>query len=164
LSLASELKVYYNGRRYGGDGRGRRAFLALRVGAGSAEVRVSGNLWDETDPRKLKTILERVIHPILGELHLPLYHETPEFHASFAWCLLQPTTGSTSSSTSEAALADQSETSSEAASSPFTKEIVQELNGSFQQLILSTQPSAGWTISAVDLKISKDVFHIPLRH
>jgi len=38
LSLAGALRVYYNGRRYGGEGKGGRAFLALRVGAGSDEV------------------------------------------------------------------------------------------------------------------------------
>lgn len=38
LSLAAKIRMYYNGRRYGGEGVGGRAFLALRVGAGSTEV------------------------------------------------------------------------------------------------------------------------------
>lgn len=38
LSLAQRVSGYVNGRRYGGEGVGGRAFLALRVGAGSKEV------------------------------------------------------------------------------------------------------------------------------
>ena len=37
-SLAPGVRVYFNGRRYGGQGIGGRAFLALRLGAGSVEV------------------------------------------------------------------------------------------------------------------------------
>lgn len=42
VSLAGGVKVYQNGRRYGGEGAGGRAFMALRVGAGAKEV--SGDL------------------------------------------------------------------------------------------------------------------------
>ena len=38
LSLAGQIKVYYNGKRYGGEGSGGRAFMAFRVGAGASEV------------------------------------------------------------------------------------------------------------------------------
>lgn len=38
-SLAGIPSVYYNGKATGGEGRGGRAFLALRVGAGATEVR-----------------------------------------------------------------------------------------------------------------------------
>jgi hypothetical protein len=37
-SLAGCPSVYYNGKATGGEGKGGRAFLALRVGAGATEV------------------------------------------------------------------------------------------------------------------------------
>lgn len=37
-SLSGSPTVYYNGKATGGEGSGGRAFLALRVGAGAAEV------------------------------------------------------------------------------------------------------------------------------
>lgn len=37
-SLAGSPTVYYNGKATGGEGGGGRAFIALRVGAGSTEV------------------------------------------------------------------------------------------------------------------------------
>jgi hypothetical protein len=37
-SLAGIPSVYYNGKATGGEGKGGRAFLALRVGAGAVEV------------------------------------------------------------------------------------------------------------------------------
>ena len=39
LSLGGSVKVYYNGKRYGGEGHGGRAFLALQVTSGFREVR-----------------------------------------------------------------------------------------------------------------------------
>lgn len=39
LSLGGKVRVYYNGKRYGGQGHGGRAFLALRVTSGFREVR-----------------------------------------------------------------------------------------------------------------------------
>lgn len=38
-SLAGVPTIYYNGKATGGDGKGGRAFLALRVGAGAVEAR-----------------------------------------------------------------------------------------------------------------------------
>ena len=40
-SLAGWTSVYFNGRATGGEGTGGRAFMALRLGAGSSEVRPS---------------------------------------------------------------------------------------------------------------------------
>jgi hypothetical protein len=37
-SLAGVPTVYYNGKVTGGEGKGGRAFMALRVGAGAGEV------------------------------------------------------------------------------------------------------------------------------
>lgn len=42
--------MYYNGKATGGEGSGGRTFLALRVGAGSSEVRhfcggLSSSVW-----------------------------------------------------------------------------------------------------------------------
>jgi len=53
--------------------------------------------------------------------------------------------------------------SSDMADSPFIPAVLRKLNGDFEQLILSSQPSAGWTIDSIDLKISKDVVHMPLK-
>lgn len=66
-SLVAEPKVYYNQPK---DGP-RRAFLALRTGAGTPA---------------LHRMLER-IETLLKREHLPLYHSNPEFHTSFAWWL-----------------------------------------------------------------------------
>ena len=38
VSLAGKVSVYYNGKATGGEGTGGRAFMALRLGAGSTEV------------------------------------------------------------------------------------------------------------------------------
>lgn len=40
-SLAGTVRVYHNGQAGGGEGKGGRAFMALRVGAGSSEVSAS---------------------------------------------------------------------------------------------------------------------------
>jgi len=76
-SLAGRVKVYYNGRRYGGDGHGGRAFLALRVGAGGKEVSSSGQSCAVRGVRlAYSSLLERLCCPaplvswlvILGQL------------------------------------------------------------------------------------------------
>lgn len=64
LSLSS-LAIYHN------DSRPRRAFLALRVGAGAPE---------------LATLLDKVVEPALRQRG-GAYHPDAEFHASFGWCL-----------------------------------------------------------------------------
>lgn len=38
LSLVSHVKVYFNGKRFGGEGSIGRAFMALRLGAGAQRV------------------------------------------------------------------------------------------------------------------------------
>lgn len=43
LSFAGQVVGFVNGRRYGGDGTGGRAFLALRIAAGATEVSASYN-------------------------------------------------------------------------------------------------------------------------
>ncbi|KAE8539737.1 hypothetical protein D1P53_003673 [Cryptococcus gattii VGV] len=74
LSLVGSVNPYYNEVTGGGS---NRAFLALRVGAGASE---------------LKKIVDGVLDPTLKKLHLPTYHDTPEFHTSFAWTLFSTKT------------------------------------------------------------------------
>lgn len=67
VGLAWPPKVYNNAPVRGP----RRAFLALRTTAGT---------------RELHALLARV-DGLLRREHLPMYHEDPEFHTSFAWWL-----------------------------------------------------------------------------
>lgn len=62
----STPKIYHN------TSTPRRAFIALRVGAGV---------------RELQEILEKIVRPHLRRYHVEAYYDRPEWHASFAWCL-----------------------------------------------------------------------------
>ena len=164
LSMAGTVRVYFNGRRYGGEGSGGRAFLALRVGAGSSEVCQACGFLGEAETDQLGSVLEKIIHPILRPLHLSLYQENPEFHASFAWCLLHSIPPLASAASSDGHIdSAESEASSDPAHSPFTEATLHQLNNQFERSILNSQPPGGWTIDAIQLKISKDVIRIPLK-
>lgn len=120
---------------------------------------------------------------MLAKLHLPLYHSRPEFHASFAWCLLDPhphphppiaAVAEEEASTRPAGIAmdplevefeaDQPDMPNDPPSppTPFTPAILSELSDAFQARILAAQPRGGWQIDSLDLKIAKDVFRLPL--
>ena len=101
--------------------------------------------------------MDKVVHPILETVHLPVYHANPEFHTSFAWCLL-PAGSSTLTSADEEDGAGRSDTQD----SPFTDAIVAELDSGFADTILAAHPVGGWTIRDVTLKVGKDISTIPL--
>ncbi|WVQ94633.1 hypothetical protein IAU59_001713 [Kwoniella sp. CBS 9459] len=189
LSLVGDTKVYHNGSQIrsmghaaghgggigggGGDHSGRsgsRAFFALRTGAGSVE---------------LKAIIDDIIHPILEKLHLPTYHENPEFHTSFAWCLLKPRLPAPRNSmgvpTSDADALDEYEAqagpnaprelegsgfkakATESPTLPLTNGALADLNARYRHKILARQPKGGWEVDSVRFKAGKEVSILALR-
>jgi hypothetical protein len=120
----------------------------------------------------LNSIVDKVVHPILEKYHLPLYHTNTEYHASFAWCLLDP---ATSAQTVIAADADgavdvEDEEESQVASTeepperktPFRQGLVEDLGRVFGKQILAKQPDGGWEISDLILRAGKVLHTIPL--
>ncbi|WVQ78733.1 hypothetical protein IAT38_000820 [Cryptococcus sp. DSM 104549] len=153
LSLAGGLKTYHNEGE--GGGHGGRAFLALRVGAGAGE---------------LKSILEKTLHPILEVVHLPTYHENPEFHTSVAWTLLGSPGGEKRLGSEEVEAAGDSEQptlgstkkSGEEEGMPFSQDVLGKLNSKFENRLLAAQPTGGWDVDCVHLKVAKEVTVIHL--
>jgi hypothetical protein len=139
LSLAGTPVVYYN--TLGGPSRaagrgspapGARAFLGLRVGAGAREL------------RELLGKLEGV----LSTLHLPLYHAQPEFHASFGWALCPDV----KEGVKEGVKTDDKTT-------PFSDGLVARV-AAHTDAALAGHP--GWRVSALCVKVAKEVTRIPL--
>lgn len=108
--------------------------------------------------------MERAIHPVLDNLHLPRYHSNPEFHASFAWCLLHPTgeSGPRSADLDLDVLEDDAPDSKNAPASPFDASLLKKLNARFGDQLMRTQHAAGWEVTHMELKIAKDIYRIPL--
>ncbi|WWC87794.1 uncharacterized protein L201_002686 [Kwoniella dendrophila CBS 6074] len=161
LSFASDLKVYYN-RSQNNDaeeGSGGRAFLALRVGAGAKE---------------LNEILDKIIHPLLGVIHLPTYHENPEFHTSFGWTLLDPSTVSTSIGQKESKVelplnkeiqeedTLESPVKGSKLARPFSDDLLERINNKFAKDIIKKQPKGGWEIDTVNFKVAKEIHILKL--
>ncbi|WWC97052.1 hypothetical protein V866_003929 [Kwoniella sp. B9012] len=155
LSYASEIKVYYNRLSGGEEGSGGRAFLALRVGAGTNEI---------------EGILDKVIHPLLNIHHLPKYHEDPEFHTSFGWTLLkqkedqgdgevkgEDTPGLPSDRITKKQSTADSSSVSNFQHTPFSSDLIERINTKYQDAILQKQPKGGWEVDNVHLKVSKQV-------
>ncbi|TYJ59182.1 hypothetical protein B9479_000171 [Cryptococcus floricola] len=140
LSLAGRVKEYFSEIHVeNGQGRG---FLALRVGAGAAE---------------LKEVVDKTLDPLLKMSHLPTYHNNPEFHTSFAWTLL----GQEEIMALGDALDEEVERPPEKCL--FSQELLDKINDRFEERLLAAQPTGGWLIDSVELKISKDITTIPLR-
>ncbi|KAL1410338.1 hypothetical protein Q8F55_004346 [Vanrija albida] len=131
-----------------------RAFAALRVGAGAAALR---------------RLLDGAVAPVLERHHMPAYHADAEFHASFAWCL-QAGEGTPSGGTASPAAADDvgdggdADTDGDAAAPavPFTPALLARLGAAHTPALLKAQPPAGWTITALCVKVARDVTRIPL--
>lgn len=104
------------GRR--GVGVAGRAFLALRVGAGHD---------------KLASIQEKILTPFLKLHHLPLYHSNPEFHTSFAWCLLKRE------------------------GNPFDADFLEKLNERMEVRLGNVMRKGGWEIGDMEVKVGKSV-------
>lgn len=105
-------------------------------------------------------MLRDAVHPELAKLHLPLYHDNPEFHASFAWCLVKPGAGLTR----EHSLPEEEEGDDVLESgdkTPFAPAVLSDLTSRFASAILQAQPKDGWLIDGVQLKIAKDIYTIP---
>ena len=84
--------------------------------------------------------VERIVEdipPVLDRLHLQRYHDNPEFHASFAWCLAYGDT-------------------------PFTPAVLEALSQEFGEDMLKQQPKGGWKVDQLAIKIGKDIFAMPL--
>lgn len=127
---------------------------------------------EELTLRKIEETVERVLHPLLHKLHLPLYHNNPEFHASFAWCHLdlsaeQSEVGSEEDVAegwqeldSRTPLEPDSGTGSFSPRTPFTAKILDELSTEFQARIMASQPAGGWQVNHLDLKVAKQVHRL----
>ncbi|WRT65611.1 uncharacterized protein IL334_002556 [Kwoniella shivajii] len=159
LSFAGGIKVYYNRSMkdgaHGEEGSGGRAFLALRLGAGAIEV---------------KEIVEQIIHPPIDIIHLPKYHDNPEFHTSFAWTLLKPsiTSKGESGSTEPTRVEDipgppsEEELIRNNGLTPFPDDMLERIKAKFEKKILEAQPKGGWEIDNVHFKAAKDIHVLPI--
>lgn len=136
---------------------------------------------------QLKDIAEKAINPILERLHLPKYHDEPEYHASFAWCLhdgdgieSKKVRSSGSGARPKALESDKEDVDLKGqdldnaamlahpsgdgrAAFPFTIEMLAQLDADFEKEVLGKQPKAGWGIDSVVLRIGKEVTTIPLQ-
>ena len=109
---------------------------------------------------QINEIVEKILHPQLQNLHLPLYHSNPEYHASFAWCLIDETT----QGSKEVAFADHLDGFEDSSQqTPIPDRVIMQLNDDYRDSFLRSQPLEGWSISEIELKIGKDVKKISLR-
>jgi hypothetical protein len=111
---------------------------------------------------QIERIVNKVVHPILANLHLPLYHSEPEFHASFAWCLLRRSASVTGQSAEVLQSHQPDSGTTDALSTPLIPELLCRLSEEFEQRILSSQPSGGWVIDTLELKIANDITQLCL--
>lgn len=106
--------------------------------------------------------MEKVIHPILEKYHLPLYHTNPEYHASFAWCLLEATDPAHAESAVRADIEDDEQNPSDegmiARGTPIPQDLVEALGKIYGNQVLAKQPDGGWEISELVLRAGK-AFH-----
>lgn len=110
-------------------------------------------------------MVDKAIHPLLAKYHLPLYHTNPEFHASFAWCLLRPGEEGITSGLDTAMENDGVEdhiARPAMADSPFTRQVLDDLNTGFERKLLEAQPRGGWDVSHAILRVGKAVHNIGL--
>jgi hypothetical protein len=136
--------------------------MALRVGAGAIEVCLK-ILAGGVLIIQLNSIVDKVVHPILEKCHLPLYHTNPEYHASFAWCLVDTKAGSDSDSLSDETVDDsQSTEKAYGTKAPFSKELLEKLGLEFGPTILEKQPNGGWEVDHLVLRAGKSIYEIPL--
>lgn len=105
---------------------------------------------------QINALVDKVIHPILETLHRPLYHTNPEFHASFAWRLLD-SPSEASKTVPQTTKEEQHDLRAVPANSPFGDTFVQTLNEAFEAGLLSSQPTGGWDVSSIELKVSKEI-------
>ncbi|WVR03900.1 hypothetical protein IAU60_000899 [Kwoniella sp. DSM 27419] len=161
LSFAGGIKVYYNRVIGAPEGAAGRAFFALRVGAGAQD---------------LEDLLDKHVHPVLRRLHLPTYHENPEFHTSFAWCLLR-SDGVSPQAQQDAVEEDCLEVGSDGqvtdstpvgerndrpANSLVDQRIADLVSARLSDQVLASQPAGGWTVDTVQVKIGRDTTSVRL--
>ena len=106
--------------------------------------------------------MDKAVHPLLAKYHLPLYHNNPEYHASFAWCLLRPNTEGTALVVDPLADDADDPVAPDSAESPFRQDLLDDLNRNFQQRLLDAQPRGGWDVSNVVLRVGKVTHHLPM--
>lgn len=111
----------------------------------------------------MKSIADNVIHPLLSKYHLPLYHDNPEYHASFAWCLLHTSPPDQASSFGEDGIdLEIQSTPSPMATKPFSQDLIDDLNRRFEKRLLAAQPESGWVVPHLTLRVGKSLTEIPL--
>ena len=110
--------------------------------------------------------MNKVLHPILRDFHRPLYHSNPEYHASFAWCLTDPSPTADLDLASNPdpaeqefdALADQTRP----AKVPIPDSVIDDLNTELEARIVAAQSRNGWQIDSLILKTGKEVTEMSL--
>lgn len=106
---------------------------------------------------------------MLKDLHRPLYHADPEYHASFAWCLTDVDSARSPSVSPKVDISPgelaEDDTSSEVLKpvrEPIPHRVIAELHTAFERRILDAMPTTGWLITEVMLRTGKDITRIPL--
>jgi hypothetical protein len=89
---------------------------------------------------------------------LPLYHTNPEYHASFAWCLLDSAASGLQGDQDDA---EETEKPS-GLKTPFSDRMVKKLGEEFGASLLAKQPSGGWEIDHLVLRAGRAIHEIPL--
>lgn len=108
---------------------------------------------------QIERAVEAAVHPLLDKLHLQRYHDNPEFHASFAWCLTEREMGGGG----EVAEAEAEHgAKEEGRATPFTASVLQRLSDEFGRALLEAQPRGGWAVDELQIKVGKEVSSIPL--
>jgi len=133
VSLA-QPKIYHN------TARPRRAFAALRVGAGGAG---------------LQSLLKQV-EPVLRRQHIEAYFARPEWHASFAWCLDR-----CEGEEGEDDERGEREGTGGAGDGPETSPYPSTLLDSLESLMPLLREQV-WSVDEVCVKVAKRVVRIPL--
>jgi len=97
---------------------------------------------------------------------LPRYHSRPEFHASFAWCLLDrqnPDLAALSPASEQTTSADPPRSGKKTAverdppKTPFTPRVLQQINEAFGTRLKDLLPSSGWEVERIEVKVGKDI-------
>jgi hypothetical protein len=110
------------------------------------------------------------MHPLLTEIHRPLYHTNPEYHASFAWCLTgtdkQLPSGTAQSQAispgADAVINHMPGNTSQPLLEPISEDVVADLHKAFERRILDAMPPTGWLVTELFLKTGKDITRIAL--
>ncbi len=100
---------------------------------------------------QLARIQDTILTPFLKRHHLPLYHNQPEFHASFAWALARPALPSGSDGTA---------TTAARWDNPFDANVLASANNHTAEVERAI--GKGWEVDALEVKVGKTITRIAL--